>query len=96
MLGLPTIYLSLISMAINQTYPYLLSVGILDTEIWSTDIAPVFYIEVRDSYDFSANVTVSVTKDTCTKSESTDKSFDLRAYERISNTDNKNHFLMDM
>lgn len=57
-----------------------MSVGIIDTVIWSTSVASVFYIEVRDSHNIAGNVTVSVTKDTCSKAETTDKSFSLRAY----------------
>ena len=53
-LGLPPLYLSLIKMSIQQSYPYELTVGIIDTVIWSISVADTFFIEIRDSFDRSS------------------------------------------
>ena len=77
--GLPPLYLSLIQMTVLQTYPYTVTVGIVDTKIWSTSVASEFFIEVKDSMGRMSNITVSVTRSVCDLSEETDKDFSLRA-----------------
>ena len=66
-------------MTVNQEYPFDISVGIIETVMWLESVPDIFYIEVRDSRNVAANITISITKNTCSVAEETDKSFSLRA-----------------
>lgn len=66
-------------MTINQEYPFDISVGIIETVMWAESIPDIFYIEVFDSRGLGSNVTISITKNTCSVAEETDKSFSLRS-----------------
>ena len=77
-IGVPKEFASLILIAIDQTYPYDVTIGILDTVIWADNMIRTFWVEMRDRDNMAGNVTINVSKSTCSKSQDTDKSLNLR------------------
>ena len=81
-IGVPKDFASLVLVAIDQSYPFAVSIGILDTEIWQESVLPyysLFWVELRDRQNLAGNVTINVSKSVCDKSQETDNSYELRA-----------------
>ena len=78
-MGVPKDFAPLVLVAIDQSYPFDVSIGILDTVIWAENMLDRFWVELRDRENLAGNVTVNVSKSVCSKAQETDNSMELRA-----------------
>ena len=69
--------------SINQKPPYDITIGILDTKLWSENMLGRFYLIVRDARGLEGSVQIDVEKSACGKSQETDKSTSARAQLKV-------------
>lgn len=72
-MGIPYAMKNLITIVVNQEYPYNVVVGLIDISSWSEVQIPDFYIELKDGNAKEGNVTVTISNSACFLSEKTDK-----------------------
>ena len=77
--GIPPELSTLLLISINQKPPYDITIGILDTKLWSENMLGQFYLIVRDARGMEGSVEINVEKSACGKSQETDKSTSARA-----------------
>ena len=65
----------LITIAVDESYPFNIVVGLANVKRWEELNLSTFYINLKDGSNQEGNVTVTVSKSACTKSEETDKEY---------------------
>ena len=81
--GIPPELSTLLLVSINQKPPYDITIGILDTKLWSENMLGRFYLIVRDARGLEGSVQIDVEKSACGKSQETDKSTSARAQLKV-------------